>query len=446
MNPIIFGANETVFTTQGYGVLTDAISCTVKEELNGAYELTLEYPQTGVWSELLVLRGIIVCKPNQDDGRQAFRIYNISEPLNDIITVNAQHISYDASGIPVEPFSVTGTVTAAMAGLREHKMVQTPITLETNLTKSGRFTVDVPSSLRSWFGGKDGALVNLFGGEWHYDNFRCRLLNRRGSDRGVTIRYGKNLTEYVNEVEDSSHYTAVWAYYRYEDSKGRTQIITSSLIPTGSYSYNKVLIVDASSDFGDSVPTTAQLNTYAQNYINSNGVARIWKNVTFDFVQLGGVAEQVALGDTVTLVYKGVDYSARIIEVEWDSLLGRYSNIVLGDAKESITSVIKSVNTSGSTMVISDSASETITGGSVIRTNNIILLHIDLEMELVAGWNEVGTIDETFRPAETMVFPAIVYTSSAVTQTICDISGEGLIRIKATAGTKNVLISVSYGV
>ena len=32
----------------GLGVLSDAISCVVEQERNGAYELTMEYPLTGI--------------------------------------------------------------------------------------------------------------------------------------------------------------------------------------------------------------------------------------------------------------------------------------------------------------------------------------------------------------------------------------------------------------
>ena len=43
MIPILYAASEIDFTTNGIGLLTDAVSCTVTEERNGAYELTLVY-------------------------------------------------------------------------------------------------------------------------------------------------------------------------------------------------------------------------------------------------------------------------------------------------------------------------------------------------------------------------------------------------------------------
>ena len=79
--PILFDKNDTTFTTQGLGRLSDAISCRVAEERNGSHELEMEYPVDGIhWSEVQISR-IIVAKPNETSNPQAFRIYRISKSL-----------------------------------------------------------------------------------------------------------------------------------------------------------------------------------------------------------------------------------------------------------------------------------------------------------------------------------------------------------------------------
>lgn len=75
------------------GVLRDAVSCTVTEERNGAFELEMVYPITGQHYSSLALRGLILAKPNPYGEAQYFRIYKISRPINGQVTVNAQHIS-----------------------------------------------------------------------------------------------------------------------------------------------------------------------------------------------------------------------------------------------------------------------------------------------------------------------------------------------------------------
>ena len=98
---ILYEYTETAFTNNGLGCLNDATSCSVKETLNGEYELEMEYPVNGIHYSDIQLRRIILAKPNSYDQTQPFRIYSISKPIGGLVTVNAEHISYDMSGLPV---------------------------------------------------------------------------------------------------------------------------------------------------------------------------------------------------------------------------------------------------------------------------------------------------------------------------------------------------------
>ena len=97
---------STPFTSQGIGVLSDALKCVVTEELNSTYDLEMTYPVDGVFFKDLTLRRIIKAKPNQTDDPQPFRIYKITKPMSGSITVLAHHLSYDLSGLAVPPFTV----------------------------------------------------------------------------------------------------------------------------------------------------------------------------------------------------------------------------------------------------------------------------------------------------------------------------------------------------
>lgn len=101
MNPVLYESTESTFETNGLGVLSDTISCQVVEERNGIFEITLEYPLTGIHYQEIKQRRIIFVKPNPYEDPQPFRIYRITKPLSGKITVYAQHISYDLSGVPV---------------------------------------------------------------------------------------------------------------------------------------------------------------------------------------------------------------------------------------------------------------------------------------------------------------------------------------------------------
>ena len=105
MIPVLFPANATTYFTQGLGALTDTISCTVTEELNGEYELEMQYPLEGIHFDEITDRSIIYAIPSPYRSPQPFRIYRITKPLNGIVTIYARHISYDLSGIPLNPFT-----------------------------------------------------------------------------------------------------------------------------------------------------------------------------------------------------------------------------------------------------------------------------------------------------------------------------------------------------
>lgn len=322
------------FDTNGLGALTNTLSCEVSEERNGEYELTMEYPMNGVHFDELALRKIIFAKPNATDGPQAFRIYFISAEINGVVTINARHITYDLSGIPVVPFTAT-SAGAACSGLMSNAQVSNPFSIGTQIGTIADFKVDVPSSVRSWFGGKEGSLIDVYGGEWHYDNYTATLKASRGQNRGVVIRYGKNLIDFEQEKNCEEVWTGVLPYWADEEG---TVVRANIINIEGSFDYRRILCLDLSQDFEEQ-PTTAQLTARAQTYIRANNIGVPKVSITLDWAQLN---EQVELCDTVTVVFErlGVETTAKCVRTVWDVLKDRYSSIEIGDARTNITDTI----------------------------------------------------------------------------------------------------------
>ena len=97
MMPILFSwtAWESGLRTgNGTGILMDAVSCTVTEEINGVYELTMKYPIAGIHGNEIRERDIVIAKPNIKQRAQPFRIYRMTRPIGGVFTVYARHISY----------------------------------------------------------------------------------------------------------------------------------------------------------------------------------------------------------------------------------------------------------------------------------------------------------------------------------------------------------------
>lgn len=323
-----------LFETNGLGVLTDCTRCEVTEERNGEYELVLDYPSNGVHYDEIALRQIILVKPNASDGPQAFRIYFISAEIDGMKTVNARHLIYDLSGVPVLPFTAQNAA-AACAGLINNAAVESPFEITTQVGTIADFKVDVPSSVRSWFGGKEGSLIDIYGGEWHYDNYTAMLDDSRGQDRGVVIRYGVNLIDFQQEKNCEEVWTGVLPYWANEEG---TVVRANIINLEGSFDFRRILCLDLSQDFEEQ-PTTAQLIARAQTYIKANNIGVPRVSLSLDWAQS---TEVVELCDTVTVEFErlGISTKAKCVRTVWDALKERYTRIEIGDARTNITDTI----------------------------------------------------------------------------------------------------------
>lgn len=342
MKPTLFASTATTFTTNGLGKLSDAASCTVKETRNGAFELTLKYPVEGIHYADIQQRSIILAKPNPVDLAQPFRVYRISKPIDGLATIYAYHISYDLTGIPVSPYSAA-SVQAALAGFGTYAAVTNPFTFWSDKYTSGDFTVDSPASVRSLLQN----VLNVYGGEYKYDKYTVRLYNQRGTNRGVTIRYGKNLTDLKQDENCSNVYTGIYAYY----SDGETFIETSPKItPTsGTYNYTRVLPLDLTAEF-DEAPTAAALKTAAQEYISKHNIGVPDVSLNVSFVQLEqtqeykdlALLERVELCDTVTVIFEklGVNATAQVTSTTYNVLIDAYDSVTIGNVRTNIAMTI----------------------------------------------------------------------------------------------------------
>lgn len=339
MIPILYQTTTegTVPSDYGLGALSDCISCTITEERNGAYELTMIYSADGIHAEDIEPNRFIKAKPNYTDGPQLFRIYKVGKTINGQFTVSAQHISYDLSGKLIMDGSA-GSCVAACA-LLDNKAGN--FTISTDKSTVATFSVSEPSSVRSWFGGKQGSLLDVYGGEWKYDNYAAELLNARGMDRGVTIRYGKNLTQLSQELDMSNLVTGIVPYFI--DTNGNKTVGT--LVPTGLVlDVPREVAIDFSQDVNpeSSTPIATQLANLATRYKNNNKLTSLMDSITLDFVQLESLTERVDLCDTVHIYFEalGISASAKCISTTWDVLADRYTSTTFGDSKTNIADTI----------------------------------------------------------------------------------------------------------
>lgn len=378
MIPVLYDSITvgTVPTNYGRGALSDCLGYEVTEKKNGSYEMSLTYPATGLHADELTVGAIIKAKANYTDDPQLFYIYRVGKAINGRFSVYCRHISYYLSGNVITSGSAAN-VAAACALLQTQA---TNWTITTNKSTAASFNITEPSSVRSWFGGKAGSLIDVYGGEWHYNNFTCELLAQRGADRGVTIRYGKNLTELSQDINIENLATSVQGYYK-DTQTGAVTLGTKT--PTGlTLDYPRDIVVDFSGniDTQSATPIATQINTLTSKYISGHVLDRAINSIKLNFAQLGTGADRVELGDTVKIYFEalGITATARCIAVTWDGLADRYKSATFGDARTDITDTINKVQTEAAQAVTTDAMVNAVNRATSLITGNsggYVVLH-----------------------------------------------------------------------
>ena len=341
--PRLYPPTATAWDTNGLGALSDCISCVVEETLNGPFELEMQYRLNGLHYADITLRSIILAKPNPTARPQPFRVYKISRPINGVVTINAQHLSYDLSGIVIEPFNAP-SLASALEGMKTNAVTENPFEYETDNTVISDFVVAYPSSARSLVAGQRGSLLDTYGGELEFDRYQVKLWAHRGKDNGVTIRYGKNMTDVSQEEDGSGVYTGVYPYW-YSEEEGSADLGSSYVPVEGEFDFTRILLLDLTEEF-ENKPTAEELTQKAQEYISNHdpGVPTI--STTVSWYQSKDFVENVNLGDVVGVYFSrlGISAKAKIVKTRYNALQNRYESVDIGSVRSSIAGTIVSMD------------------------------------------------------------------------------------------------------
>ena len=353
MIPILYGKTETEFKTLGIGPLSDAISCEVTEERNGSYELRMTYPITGVHYSDITSEAIICAVPADGKDAQPFMIYKISRPINGKISVYAEHLSYQLSHIVVMPFTAHGAGNT-LSGLIDKSIGDQPFSVWTDIANgTTEYNQTVPASFRSRLGGVSGSVLDCFGGEYEFDQWNVKLHAHRGTDRGVSIEYGKNLLSVTQEENIANVVTGIVPMWKSND--GDTVVTLPEVLIESEYADRYIckrnIVYDFSSDFQDQ-PTEEELRAKAESYVASNLIGVPEVSIDVDFVALSDTEEykdlereRINLCDTVTVRFAelGIDTTAKVVKTVYDVLGERYTKVSIGSVKASIVDTVNSI-------------------------------------------------------------------------------------------------------
>lgn len=350
MIPILFKSDATDFTTNGIGRLTDAISCKVTEERNGQYELEMQYPMDGQYYSEIRTSSIIAVIPYDGAKIQAFQVYKISRALGGRVTINAQHISYRLNWIPVMPFSAS-SLADTLAKIQVNSAEANPFTFEADFTSTVSCGFTIPTGCKSVLGGVDGSVLDTYGGEYEWDNFAVKLHRNRGSEKPITLLYGKNITDLTQEEVISNTYTGVCPYWSATDNNITVTLPEKviSVKAAENFPFNRTKVVDFSGQF-DAQPTIEQLREATTEYIEANNIGVPDVSIEVSFINLAGTdgyedaapLETVQLGDTISVYFEklGVQTHAKVIGYEYNVLTEKYENVSIGTSRSTLASTI----------------------------------------------------------------------------------------------------------
>lgn len=349
MIPILYKQDAKTKT----GWLAEASDCQCTEERNGVFELEFQYPMLGRYAAELVIDRYVKAKPNANGKNQFFHIRKVSKPINGMFTVSCEHISYALSGYPVPTVSASGNaqvaINAILTAAKNQLGKDTGFSVATtDITLSSSIALTNVSA-RAALGGVSGSVLDVYGGEYEFDNHTIKLHKARGKDRGVRIAYGRNMTELKCDIDMDSAYTGIYGYVKNDN----VDLHSYKAVTNSSGINAKTLIRDFSSDFsgGDSKITQSGLDSAVAAYAAANDINSPTVSMTVSFVDLSqspeyasfSALESVSLCDTVQIYHKdlNINIKAKVIKTVYDVLRERYTSIDLGSPRANFADVIK---------------------------------------------------------------------------------------------------------
>lgn len=351
MTPILLSDPDT-----RVAFLKDAIKCEVTEARNGIYELVLEYPVSGKYFKDIAVEKYIKAKPNIKGKFQLFRIYSVSKPILGTVTVNGEHISYKLSHYPIK--TLAPSKTTALAAIDRvlsaaNENINGPHKFSAdfcNITTVAQFGAELCSA-RAALGGIRGSVLDCFGGEYEFDNFKVKLHKSRGVNKGVSIRYGKNMTDMKLTLSVENSYTGIFPYFTDND---KTTTLTEGTIHVDNHSGidERILTMDFTSYFDDGEEKNeTTLRAHVLEYLENNDINAVDGSMTVSMIDLSKsahsgyvtVLETVSLCDTVKVINTLMDVSVtmKVVKTVYDAIGEKYVSLELGTPSSNFADVIK---------------------------------------------------------------------------------------------------------
>lgn len=370
MNPVLYRADERSFRTFGLGEIPDAYKVTVTRERNGNYDLYIKYPVNGRFASIFKEEMKIKSDAGKRTKWQTFEINRIVKNSSEHIEIYARHISMRTSDIALRPIVRASQVNAetALRLWKDNLVGDDVFDVRSDIRTLGNISweVDKVGSARKALGGVSGSILDVFGGEYEFDNNLIILHQQMGRKAPTVLEYGRNLLSVEEERLLDGNYTSIYPFARYTPSSNGSSerssneesreilvtlpehILDSPYLRL--YAQRRISLVDFSSKFDDKHPPTVEkLRSLGQSYIKTNNIGAPKISTEVSYVDLShtldyqdfGVMEEVELCDIIPLYYPQFDItttSEKVVKVVYDVYTDSNEEITLGTIGQSLSS------------------------------------------------------------------------------------------------------------
>lgn len=390
MLPILYDKNATkeeLLSTNGLGVLTTCTECTVTEERNGVFEcsITVVISDNEPLSKKIEVGKFVKLKANPQQVPQIFELYSENSTITDRKrTFTGRHIHYflnydliqggyyvavdsnfsygGHTGTPKEIFDFVYSQNFANGAIFADK----EFTFASDITtESDKVDIHSIRTIGDFLGGDSKSLLQIFKGEFKWNNFDIEFLKSRGTEKNLVIKYGVNLKSFQQEKNIEKMYTHIYPFVKVELGKdsgtGETVYGILNLHRNGGpYVYTliddltfhrKVLELDLTETLKskkmdmNTPDATVYLNIYnaTESYVKANQLTVPEVSLTITAENELEEMKNIALCDTVSVYFPTLQSTAKakVTKVVFDTLLERYTTIELGTPKKTLANLFK---------------------------------------------------------------------------------------------------------
>ena len=384
---------EHLYDTQGLGALSDWLTATVSNKLNGAEIFQGTYPISGTNADLIIDGRIIQCYVDENRAKQRLRIYYAkTSVIGNTIEVKAEPIFNDIRKSVLNKYdSGTEKITASQAWQNAKTLAKPVIPSQFSFSSLVDTLANVKiekANFLEFFGGKEGSILDRFHGEFLKDNNTLRHEKRLGTDHKIKAIYTKNLTGLDLEIDVQSVLVGVYPFIS-SSSEGEDEITLPEEVIFTDYADDYPAGYVSFVDFKDKATDVATLREAAKDWLKTNiDKQKPQVSGSIELVPLRHQRgyekfvdlEKVSMGDGVDVYHPQfkVNMSARIVEYTFNVLTNSYDKLVVGNVK---TNFLENTENNVSNL-INDAIDQLKNGGKISDLINDI---VDHQTDLITG-------------------------------------------------------------